>query len=157
MSELYLSKGLYPAEFLRPSVDFILATQQADGCIPWFANGHADPWDHVEAAMGLVIAGEFDAAARAYRWLARTQLPDGSWWASYRDGEVLERGRRETNFVAYIATGLWHHYLVSGDRELLDELWPVVERAIEFVLSQQTVHGEVCWACLLYTSPSPRD
>jgi hypothetical protein len=31
-------------------------------------------------------------------------------------------------------------------RELLDELWPVVERAIEFVLSQQTVHGEVCWA-----------
>ena len=41
MSELYLSKGLYPAEFLRPSVDFILATQQADGCIPWFANGHA--------------------------------------------------------------------------------------------------------------------
>lgn len=46
---------------------------------------------------------------------ARTQLPDGSWWASYRDGEVLERGRRETNFVAYIATGLWHHYLVSGN------------------------------------------
>ena len=146
MSELYLSKGLYPAEFLRPSVDFILATQQADGCIPWFPGGHADPWDHVEAAMGLGIAGEFDAAARAYRGLARTQLPDGSWWASYKDGEVLERGRRETNFVAYIATGLWHHYLVSGDRELLDELWPVVERAIEFVLSQQTVHGEVCWA-----------
>lgn len=146
MSELYLSKGLYPEQFLRPSVDFILATQQADGCIPWFPGGHADPWDHVEAAMGLSIAGEYAAAARAYRWLARAQLPDGSWWASYRDGEPLAMERRETNFVAYIATGVWHHYLVSGDLELLEELWETVERAIEFVLAQQTVHGDVCWA-----------
>ena len=33
--------------------------------------------------MGLSIAGEFDAAAHAYAWLAETQLDDGSWWACY--------------------------------------------------------------------------
>jgi hypothetical protein len=155
MSELYLSKGLYPAEFLRPSVDFILGTQQADGCIPWFPGAHADPWDHVEAAMGLSIAGEWEAAARAYRWLARQQLGDGSWWVGYKDGQIHDRDRRETNFVAYVATGLWHHYLVSGDRDLLEECWPMVESAIEFVLAQQSVHGEVCWA--VDADGTPRD
>jgi hypothetical protein len=146
MSELYLSKGLYPAEFLRPSVDFILATQHPDGCIPWYPGGHADPWDHVEAAMGLAIAGELEAARRAYRWLAGNQLEDGSWWVAYKDGVVQDQDRRETNFVAYVATGVWHQYLVSGEREFLEEMWPVVERAIEFVLAHQGVHGEIAWA-----------
>ena len=146
MSELYLSKGLYPADFLRPSVDFILETQQADGCIPWFPGGHADPWDHVEAAMGLAIAGEYRAAERAYRWLAANQLEDGSWWAAYKDGRVHNAERRETNFVAYVATGVWHQYLVSADRAFLEEMWPVVEQAIGFVLGLQGVFGEIQWA-----------
>jgi len=146
MSGLYLSPGLFPHEFLRPTVEFILRTQEASGEIPWFPGGHSDPWDHVEAAMGLSIGGEFDAAVRAYRWLASTQLEDGSWWAGYRGHEVDNGERRETNFVAYIATGVWHHYLVSGDREFLEEMWPVVERAIGFVLVLQTAHGDIHWA-----------
>ena len=146
MSELYLSKGLYPAEFLQPSVDSILSAQHADGCIPWFPGGHADPWDHVEAAMGLSIAGEFAAAERAYRWLAAKQLEDGSWWASYTGGEAIGATRRESNFVAYVATGVWHHYLVSGDRGFLEDMWPVVERATGFVIGLQSLFGEIQWA-----------
>lgn len=146
MSGLYLSRGLFPQEFLRPTVQFILDVQQPGGDIPWFEGGYADPWDHVEAAMGLSIGGELEAAHRAYQWLARTQLEDGSWWASYRGEEVDNPQRRETNFVAYVATGVWHHFLVSGDREFLAEMWPTVERAIGFVLSLQTEHGEIHWA-----------
>ena len=146
MSELYLSRGLYPEELLQPSLDFIAATQQPDGCIPWFEGGHADPWNHVEAAMGLSVAGRQQQATQAYRWLARMQLEDGSWWAAYKDGEVHNSDRRETNFVAYIATGVWHQYLIGGDTDLLQEFWPMVERAIGFVLSQQSAHGEICWA-----------
>ena len=74
MSGLYLSRGLYPREFLQPTVDFLLRAQRPWGEIPWFEGGHSDPWDHTEAAMGLSIAGEFDAAEGAYRWLANTQL-----------------------------------------------------------------------------------
>tara|TARA_R110002110_G_scaffold205066_7_gene417124 strand:+ start:261888 stop:262958 length:1071 start_codon:yes stop_codon:yes gene_type:complete len=146
MSGLYLSRGLYPQEFLRPTVDFILSTQLQSGEIPWFEGGYADPWDHVEAAMGLSIGGEYDAARRAYQWLADRQLEDGSWWASYRDTVVDNAARRETNFVAYIACGVWHHFLVTGDRQFLLDLWPTVERAIGFVLSLQTPHGEIHWA-----------
>jgi MMP endo-(1,4)-3-O-methyl-alpha-D-mannosidase len=146
MSGLYLSRGLYPEEFLRPTVQFILDCQKKSGEIPWFEGGYTDPWDHVESAMALSIAGEWDAARRAYEWLANLQLEDGSWWASYR-GEIIDnKERRETNFVAYIATGVWHHYLISEDRDFLKHMWPTVERAIEFVLSLQSEHGEIDWA-----------
>jgi hypothetical protein len=146
VSGLYLSRGLFPEEFFRSTVEFILRTQQPSGEIPWFEGGYADPWDHVEAAMGLSIGGELDAARRAYEWLAQKQLEDGSWWASYRGEEVDNPERRETNFVAYVATGVWHHYLVSGDRAFLSAMWPTVDRAIGFVLALQTRHGEIHWA-----------
>jgi hypothetical protein len=48
------------------------------------------------------------------------------------------RERRESNFVAYVATGVWHHYLVSGDRRLPRRMWPVVDAAIGFVLKLQS-------------------
>lgn len=146
MSGLYLSRGLFPSEFLRPTVQFILDTQRPSGEIPWFDGGYADPWDHVEAAMGLSIGGEHDAARRAYEWLYGMQLVDGSWWASYRGEEVDNAERRETNFVAYCAAGIWHHYLVTGDRDFLRAMWPMVDKAIGFVLSLQSEHGEIDWA-----------
>ena len=146
MSGLYLSRGLFPSEFLRPTVEFILQTQQENGEIPWFEGGYADPWDHVEAAMGLSIGGEYDAARKAYEWLYGMQLVDGSWWAAYRGEDVDNNERRETNFVAYIATGVWHHYLISEDRDFLRAMWPMVDKAIGFVLSLQTEHGEIHWS-----------
>ncbi|MFV8818973.1 prenyltransferase [Haliea sp. E17] len=147
MSGLYLSRGLYPEEFLRPTVQFILDCQRPSGEIPWFPGGHTDPWDHVEAAMGLAIGGEYAAARRAFRWLQQMQLEDGSWWASYRDGEVdCKEGRRESNFVAYVATGVWHYHLISQERDFLRDMWPMVERAMAFVLSLQTEHGDIHWA-----------
>ncbi len=146
MSGLYLSRGLFPTEFLRPTVQFILNTQQDSGEIPWFERGYADPWDHVEAAMGLSIGGEYDAARKAYEWLYGMQLVDGSWWASYR-GEVVDNcERRETNFVAYIAAGIWHHFLITEDRDFLRAMWPMVDKAIGFVLDLQTEHGEIHWS-----------
>jgi len=146
VSGLYISRGLFPEEFLRPTVEFILGVQQPSGEIPWFESGYTDPWDHIEAAMGLTIGGEHAAAKLAYEWLASVQLDDGSWWASYRGEEIDNSKRRETNFVAYIATGVWHHFLITEDRDFLEALWPAVDRAIEFVLSLQTEHGEIHWA-----------
>ena len=81
MSGPYLTPGLYPREFLAPTVASIVAVQRPSGEIPWSAGNYADPWDHVEAAMGLSIGGEWQAAELAYHWLAQQQLDDGSWWA----------------------------------------------------------------------------
>jgi len=155
MSGLFLSPGLFPVEYFRPTVEFLLREQRADGSIPWFVDGHMDPWDHVEAAMGLSIGGEYDAAARAYQWLADNQMPCGSWWAFYKEGHEHDDPRRETNFVAYVATGVWHHFLIAQDKVFLNRLWPMIERAMAFVLSHQTEHGEVHWA--INPDHSPRE
>ena len=146
MSGLYLSRGLYPSEYLRPTIDYILGNQMPDGSIPWFDGGYTDPWDHVESAMALSIAGEYAAAEKAYDWLNDTQLEDGSWWAAYKNGQIDNKERRETNFVAYIATGVWHHYLITRKRDFLAHMWPAVSAAIEFVLANQTQHGDIHWA-----------
>ncbi|MCV6615944.1 MAG: terpene cyclase/mutase family protein [Cellvibrionaceae bacterium] len=146
MEGLLLSKGLYPSAFLQKTVDYILSVQLEDGLIPWFKNHKADPWDHTEAAMGLSIAGELGAAEQAYQWLLENQLPDGSWYANYQYGKALYKEKRETNFIAYIATGVWHHYLISQDREFLRRFFPAVKKAIDLVASLQSPTGEIYWA-----------
>ena len=130
---------------LKQSASFIARIQQQDGAIPWFAGGKLDPWDHTEAAMALSVAGYWRQAELAYNWLAKNQLIDGSWHAIYFIDQA-PIGPRETNFIAYIATGVWHHFLVTGNRAFLQELFPCVRRAIECVLHLQNAHGEIAWA-----------
>ena len=146
MSGLYLSKGFYPESFFLPTVEFIQRVQQPSGAIPWFEGGHCDPWDHIESAMGLSVHGDFVNAERAYQWLADQQLADGSWWAAYKDDVAETKDRRETNFVAYIATGVWHHYLISQSQQFIERFWPVVDAAVAFVLTQQQEEGDINWA-----------
>ena len=153
MSELNFSKGFYPEAFFLSTVNFIRQVQQPSGAIPWFEGGHCDPWDHIESAMGLSIHGDFLNAERAYQWLADQQLADGSWWAAYKDNVVETKDRRETNFVAYIATGVWHHYLISQDTDFIQRLWPVVDAAITFVIAQQQEEGDINWAVDSYDKP----
>ncbi|MCQ4046400.1 prenyltransferase [Streptantibioticus rubrisoli] len=136
--------GVLSAEQAAQTVAGILAVQRPDGAIPWFTGGHLDPWDHVEAAMALDAAGEHTAAAAAYRWLADNQNPDGSWYAAYVDGVPTDRGR-ETNFCAYLAVGVWHHYLTTGDETFVEQMWPHLFAAVEFVLGLQLPGGQIAW------------
>ena len=131
---------------LERTAAYILGTQAPDGSIPWFGGGITDPWDHTEAAMGLSVAGHLSAAERAYDWLRRQQRPDGAWFAAYRDGCVVDATRAETNFVAYAATGVWHHYLISRNESFLARLWPTVREALDFVIGLQAATGEIYWA-----------
>ena len=132
-------------EFYKSSVDYILDVQNNDGSIPWEIGKKLDPWDHIEAAMGLAIAGKKDKTERAYKWLRDNQLTDGSWYSEYIKSEPTTK-RRETNFSAYIATGLWHHYLIFQDEEFLNEMLPSLTNAIDFVISMQTEKGDIYWA-----------
>ncbi|MDA8040417.1 MAG: prenyltransferase [Actinomycetota bacterium] len=134
------------AAAVAATADSIEQAQRPSGMIPWFEGGHADPWNHVEAAMALASAGRFAAAERAYEWLAATQLESGAWHAySHFDGTV-EDARLDTNVSAYVATGMWHHVLATGSTEVLEQMWPVVERAVGFVLEWQREGGELLWS-----------
>ena len=145
MTQVYVSMGFYPEEYFAGTVDYIARTQQCDGAIPWFDAGPMDPWDHIEAAMGLTIGGRLEEAQAAYQWLKTNQLPNGSWLAAYKDGQVEDGTRAESNFVAYIATGVWHYYLITGQKDFLEEMWDTVFKAIEFVLRLRGPEGQIYW------------
>ncbi|MFI0910902.1 prenyltransferase [Streptomyces abikoensis] len=146
-TERLVLPGVLTAEEAAGTVAGIAAVQRPDGAIPWFTGHHLDPWDHVEAAMALDAAGERSRAEAAYRWLADHQNPDGSWYAAYADGDAARPAdrSRETNFVAYVAVGVWHHYLSTGDDAFLDRMWPTVFAAVEFVLRLQQPGGQIGW------------
>lgn len=124
---------------------FIAALQKPNGEIPWSRGGKTDPWDHVESAMGLTVAGRLTEAGRAYRWMAETQLADGSWWSATREGQP-EDTTRDSNIATYLAVGLYHHFLVARDESLLRELWPTLSAGIGYALALQAESGEIHWA-----------
>ena len=121
----------------------IARVQEPSGAIPW-PDGHVDAWDHVECAMALSACGLRAPARRAYRWLRETQRADGSWPRSSVRGAVADPAA-ESHHAAYVATGLWHEYLVSGDERYVLTMWPTVRRAVEWVLGLRTPRGEVLW------------
>jgi len=137
--------GIVGAPSLAMTVDSIAAVQLPSGMIPWFRGGHADPWNHVEAAMALALGGRRAEAERAYDWLVRMQRADGSWHQYYL-ADSIEQDKLDANVCAYVAAGVWHHHLLYGDGGFAEAMWPVVERAIDFVLELQTPRGEVIWA-----------
>ncbi|MEO7555546.1 MAG: prenyltransferase [Acidimicrobiales bacterium] len=145
MSHLVDVADVVTAAQLGETVAAIAEWQLPSGMVPWFPGGHADPWNHVEAAMALDLGGEHAAAERAYQWLVDRQRPDGAWHQYYLDGTV-EQDKLDANVCAYVAAGVWHHWLLSGDRGFAEAMWPVVEGAIDFVLDLQQPRGEILWA-----------
>ncbi|UCH51578.1 MAG: phenyltransferase domain-containing protein, partial [Chloroflexota bacterium] len=73
------------------------------------------------------------------------QLEDGSWYASYKDGQPLEL-HKVSHSISYIAAGVWHHYLSTGNISFLKKMWPAVRSAIDFVLDMRGPSGEIYWA-----------
>ena len=108
--------------FYQSSIDYILKVQEADGSIPWEKGRKLDPWDHIEAAMGLSIGGKKEGAEKAYFWLTKVQESDGSWFAEYKNSLPVTK-RKETNFTAYISTGALHHYLIYQDKNFLKKIF----------------------------------
>ncbi len=137
--------GIITAAELELTADGMVEWQLPNGMIPWFPGGHADPWNHIEAAMALAVTGRVEAAEKAYQWLIDIQRADGSWHQYYLENEV-EQDKLDANVIAYIATGAWHHYLVTKDQGFLETIWPVVDKAIEWVLDLQQPRGEILWA-----------
>lgn len=155
-----------PAASLLPHVDGVLtgaevaataraiaAMQEPCGAVPWTTGEHVDIWNHVEAAMAMLVGGEVEAAERAYAWVPTMQRADGSFPMKIV-ANTVEDERGETNMSAYFAVGLWHHWLMRRDLDVLRTYWPTVRSALDFVVSLQTGWGGIAWTpvddfCLL--------
>ncbi len=162
MTGIKITKADVAEGFFDGAVARILELQRPSGAIPWYDNGVLDPWNHTESAMGLTVLGKTDEARAAYQFLKDHQLEDGSWWSQYgaavpmddhqyTGNEADEKHVKDTNMCAYIATGVRHFHRATGDAAFLETYWPVVKRAIDYVLTHQTEHGDIRW-----TAPSPQ-
>ncbi len=85
-------------------------------------------------------------AELAYEWLAAVQHAEGSWFNYYLPDGSIEDAKLDTNVCAYIATGVWHHWLCTWDRGFVDHLWPTVVKALDWVVSMRLPSGGILWA-----------
>jgi hypothetical protein len=137
--------NFFPELNIDSLTGLILSLQKDNGDIPWYEEGKTDPWDLVEAIMGLNIGAYFEASHLGFNWLRKMQNQDGSWFSSYIDGKPLDK-TRESHMAGYISVGLFHTWLIEGNISLLKEMWPVMKKATDFSISLQTETGEIYWA-----------
>lgn len=120
--------------------------------IPWgFEKGDEDlggyhlvwPRDLVESAGGMLAAGDLAAAQRALVYLMATQLPDGHWPQNmWLDGTPYWNGVQmdETAFPILLADLLRRNNGIEG----LD-VWPMVRRAVGFILCNGPITQQDRW------------
>lgn len=137
--------GVMSAAEVAATAESIARMQEPSGAIPWTPGDKTDVWNHVEAAMALLVGGQVEAAEKAYEWTLRTQRDDGSWPMKIVEGHVEDHSG-ETNMSAYLAVGVWHHWLVRHDRDFVDRFWPVVRKGLDWVVSLQLPSGAIAWS-----------
>ena len=123
---------------------FLKISQLNSGAIPSNKNGSHDPWDHLEAAMGLSTLGFQSEALKGLEWMALNQNDDGSWFNLYDDNSPLELNK-QTNYASYIAVAVWHLYLLTKDTGILQKFWHPVKKGILFSLALQNNNGAIAW------------
>ncbi|MGY2875092.1 hypothetical protein ACVW00_002282 [Marmoricola sp. URHA0025 HA25] len=144
--------GVLTAAQVADTARSIAAMQEPSGAVPWTVGEHTDVWNHVEGAMAMLVGGEVEAAERAFAWCAETQRSDGSWPLKIVAGEV-EDASGETNMSAYLAVGVWHHWMLRRDRGFVERMWPVVRRGLDFVVGMQLSFGGIAWSQEWDTAP----
>lgn len=148
--------GIISSEQVLQTARSIAVDQEPSGAIPWFTGGHTDPWDHVESAMGLVVAGMLDEARAAYDWLVDTQRADGSWPMKVTAG-VTNDEDTDTNFCGYFAVGVLHYFKVTRDLDPVKRWWPSVKKATDMLVSLQKERGEIPWGVTYQTGKPTHD
>lgn len=123
---------------------FLEDTQFHSGAIPSNQDDSHDPWDHLEAVMGLTTLGYKDQALNGLHWMIANQNEDGSWYNLYKDKDPLELNK-QTNYASYIAVAAWHFYLLNNEIDFLQNFWEPVKKGILFSLSLQHENGAIAW------------
>ncbi|MFC7439837.1 glycoside hydrolase family 15 protein [Laceyella putida] len=135
------------AVYERSLLVFKLMSDQATGSViaaPEFdeaftrCGGYAYCWGRDAAYITTAFdqAGLTSLTRAFYRWAVLAQDPDGSWQQRhYHDGRLAPSWGLQIDEGGSILWGMHQHYLMTGDRSFLEEMWPAVEKGASFLLS----------------------
>ena len=124
--------------------EFILSKQASDGSIPSNEDGTHDPWDHLEAVMGLIIAKQYNGAQLGINWMLANQNSDGSWFNTYKHSNPIHKNK-QSNHAVYLATAAHYYFLATGDHDYLEEIYPALKEGYSFLLSMDSSSGAFAW------------
>ena len=123
----------------------IKKNQLDSGAIPSNADLSHDPWDHIEAIMGLNFLKDKESSDLAFKWLKNNQNKDGSWYAKYFNNDPIELNK-PTHFGPYISVAALHYFKIFSDKDKLFELWETIKSAIDFSIDLQNSNGTIPWS-----------
>ncbi len=139
-------RGVLSAAEVAETAASIVAMQEPDGAVPWTVGR---PRRRLEPRRGGDGAAWPPARSRLRSGptsgAGAPSAADGSWPMKIVAGEV-EDASGETNMSAYLAVGIWHHWLIRRDRAYVERFWPVVRRALDFVEGMQLSFGGIAWS-----------
>ena len=118
--------------------------QNSDGSIICKDDQTHDHWDHLEACIGLGIAGFKDEFERGLAWSRLNQNSDGSWYEEYKKSNPTKLNK-QSNHAAYFATALAFHYILFQDKAFIKENWSCLLMANDFLLDMQSKSGAFIW------------
>jgi alpha-L-rhamnosidase len=121
---------------------------------PWRERGQWLADTRVEALVGYYAFGDWKLARRAWRQYAQSQATlDGF------NGGVIPPEHHKQDWIKCVypssppfdtvlptfnciwINGLWEYFLLTGDRELLTELWPNVDRLLKLLAVHESENG----------------
>lgn len=92
--------------------------------------------DAVIIAHAMLKAGYADYARDFYRWAARHQDPSGAWpQRHYTTGALAPRWGDQIDETGAALWGMCQYYKETWDDDFLEEIWPCVEKAVGFLIS----------------------
>ena len=146
LPNIKFKKNITPGKDIFLRIAQSIKTNQLDsGAIPSNADLSHDPWDHIEAIMGLNFLNDKESSDLAFKWLKNNQNKDGSWYAKYSNNDPIELNK-PTHFGPYISVAALHYYKIFSDKDKLLELWETIDSAIDFSLNLQGSNGTIPWS-----------
>ena len=146
LPNIKFKKNIMPGKDIFLRIAQSIKTNQLDsGAIPSNADLSHDPWDHIEAIMGLNFLNDKESSDLAFKWLKNNQNKDGSWYAKYSNNDPIELNK-PTHFGPYISVAALHYYKIFSDKDKLLELWETIDSAIDFSLNLQNSNGTIPWS-----------
>lgn len=99
--------------------------------------GYSYCWGRDAAYITYAIdrAGMKEAARKFYRWTIKAQNSNGAWeQRHYLDGAIAPNWGLQIDETGSIIWGMWQHYCLNKDEEILQEFWPSIRLAAEFLV-----------------------